>query len=278
VVSFPNCKINLGLNITARRSDGYHDLETVFIPISFKDALEVIHAQNDKETVQYSSSGMPVEIDPSHNLCIKAYHLLKNDYPQLPAVKLHLHKTIPSGAGLGGGSADGAFTLKLLNTKFNLGISEEQLMAYALQLGSDCPFFIYNKPCFATGRGEIIEPVEIDLSAYKFLIVNPGIHISTKQAFSELTPSIPSISIKEAIKQPINAWKDSIKNDFESAVFKNFPEIKEIKNELYKSGAVYASMTGSGSTVFGIFEKKNNIFPSFPQHYFVKETMVLPNA
>ena len=278
MVSFPNCKINLGLNITARRNDGYHDLETVFIPISFKDALEVIHAQNDKETVQYSSSGMPVEIDPSHNLCIKAYHLLKNDYPQLPAVKLHLHKTIPSGAGLGGGSADGAFTLKLLNTKFNLGISKEQLMAYALQLGSDCPFFIYNKPCFATGRGEIFEPVEIDLSVYKFLIVNPGIHISTKQAFSELTPFTPSISIKEAIKQPINAWKDSIKNDFESTVFKKFPEIKKIKNELYKSGAVYASMTGSGSTVFGIFEKKNNIFPSFPQHYFVKETMVLPNA
>ena len=274
MVSFPNCKINLGLNIVNKRDDGYHDIETLFFPIQLKDSLEVIENGNFK----FSTSGLLIGGEPEKNLCIKAYNLLKKDFPQLPAVQMHLHKEIPMGAGLGGGSADGAFTLKLLNTKFNLGISKEQLMAYALQLGSDCPFFIYNKPCFATGRGEIIEPVEIDLSAYKFLIVNPGIHISTKQAFSELTPFIPSISIKKTIKQPINAWKDSIKNDFESAVFKNFPEIKEIKNELYKSGAVYASMTGSGSTVFGIFEKKNNIFPSFPQHYFVKETMVLPNA
>lgn len=278
MISFPNCKINLGLNITAKRNDGYHDLETVFIPVGIKDAIEVIHADNSNESLQYSSNGIPVDADPSHNLCVKAYYLLKKDFPDLPPAKLHLYKMIPLGAGLGGGSADGAFTLKLLNTKFNLGLSTEQLIGYALQLGSDCPFFIYNKPCFATGRGEIFEPVDIDLSNYKFLIVNPGIHIPTREAFAQLTPAMPAVSIKEAIKQSIDSWKDLLKNDFEVPVFKNYPEIKKIKDELYSAGAAFASMSGSGSTVYGMFEKKSKINQSFPQHYFVKETLMLPNV
>jgi 4-diphosphocytidyl-2-C-methyl-D-erythritol kinase len=272
VITFPNCKINLGLNITSKRDDGYHNLETVFVPIHFTDVLEIIHADNTAGSIQYSSTGIAIDSKPSDNLCVKAYDLLKKDFPAIPPIKLHLHKTIPAGAGLGGGSADGAFMLKMLNTKFNLGLSTEQLIHYALQLGSDCPFFIYNKPCFASGRGEIMEPVELNLSAYKILIVNPGVHITTGQAFSRLTPAKPAVSINEIIKQPINTWTDSLKNDFEKNVFSQYPEIKEIKEILYKSGAVYSSMSGSGSTVYGIFEKSSTVNVSFPQHYFVKES------
>jgi len=277
LITFPNCKINLGLNITGKRDDGYHNLETVFIPVNLKDALEIIHADNTSDALQYSASGIPIDADPANNLCTKAYDLIKKDFPDIPSVQMHLHKVIPTGAGLGGGSADGASTLKLLNTKFNPGLSTEQLINYALQLGSDCPFFIHNKPCFATGRGEILEPIEINLADYKFLIVNPGIHINTAQAFSQLTPGIPKVSIKEIIKQPINTWKDSLKNDFEESVFKQYPGIKEIKEDLYKNGAIYASMSGSGSTVYGIFEKGQKINSSFPQHYFSKEVTALPN-
>lgn len=275
MITFPNCKINLGLNITGKREDGYHNIETVFIPILITDVLEVIQSGNANESLSYSSSGIPVEGELNKNLCIKAYNLLKKDIPNLPLVKLHLHKVIPTGAGLGGGSADGAFTLKLLNSKFNLGLSSEKLAQYALQLGSDCPFFIYNRPCFATGRGEIIEPVSLNLSGYKFLIVNPGIHIPTSLAFSHLTPATSAVAINEIIKQPINTWKDYLKNDFETAIFKQHREIKEIKDHLYKSGAIFASMSGSGSTVYGIFKKSENINFSFPQYYFVKETNCL---
>ena len=195
----------------------------------------------------------------------------KKDFPQLPAVKIHLHKTIPTGSGLGGGSADGAFMLKLLNQKFDLGLSTEQLLDYALQLGSDCPFFIINKPCFATGRGEFLEPISVDLSAYKFVIANPGIHVSTTEAFSLLNPSLPSKSIKEIIQQPVETWKAELKNDFEESVFKKYPAIETIKTKMYGSGAVYASMTGSGSTVYGIFRKELEVSLDLPPNYFVKE-------
>jgi 4-diphosphocytidyl-2-C-methyl-D-erythritol kinase len=275
VITFPNCKINLGLNITSKRDDGYHNLETVFVPINVTEALEVIHADNSEKLVQYSSSGITIYSEVSNNLCVIAYNILKKDFPAIPAIKLHLHKTIPTGAGLGGGSADGAFMLKMLNTKFNLGLSTEQLIQYALQLGSDCPFFIYNKPCFASGRGEIMEPIELNLSAYKILVVNPGIHILTNKAFSQIVPEKPSVSIKEILKHPIHTWKDVLKNDFEESVFRQYAEIKEIKESLYNSGAVYASMSGSGSTVYGIFEKSVIANVSFPKHYFVKETTAL---
>src|SRR6187401_599633 len=228
MVSFPNCKINLGLNIVNKRDDGYHNIETFFFPVNLKDALEVI----ENEKFGFSTSGFSIEGEPEKNLCIKAYDLLKKDFPQLPPVQMHLHKTIPMGAGLGGGSADGAFTLKLLNKKFELSLSEKQLINYSLELGSDCPFFILNKPSFATSRGEILEQTELDLSEYKFLIVKPPIHISTAWAFSTITPFKPVKSIRQIIQQSITTWKTELINDFEKPVFENHPEIKKIKDKL----------------------------------------------
>jgi len=271
VVLFPNAKINLGLNIIRKRPDGYHDLETVFYPIAIYDALEVITNENAAEDVRFSTTGIPVHGGAGDNLCIKAYGLLKKDFPGLSAIKTHLHKAIPAGAGLGGGSADGAFMLKLLNQKFHLKLSPEQLLDYALQLGSDGPFFTINKPCFATGRGELLEPISVGLSGYKLVIVNPGIHVRTAEAFSLLKPSHHSKSIKELIRQPIEAWKEILKNDFEEPVFKKFPVIETIKAKLYESGAVYASMSGSGSTVYGIFNKLQEVSINVPSGYFVKE-------
>lgn len=270
MIIFPNSKINLGLHITRKRSDGFHDLETVFYPLPFYDVLEIIGSP-EADDISFTASGIPVPGDPENNLCIKAYRLLKKDHPDLPSILMHLHKTIPMGAGLGGGSADGACTLKLLNDKFQLGLSTDQLINYALQLGSDCPFFIINKPCFATGRGEILVPIPVDLSHYTFVLVNPGIHVHTGQAFSLITPAAPHKPIKEIIQQPITTWKDELKNDFEEVVAKQHPEISQIKKELYAKGAVYASMSGSGSTVYGIFEKGKELKWNFPAGYFIKE-------
>ncbi len=269
MIVFPNCKINLGLNITAKRPDGYHDLETLFYPVHLKDVLEIIHADNPKESLQYSSSGIAIHDDIENNLCVKAYNLLKKDFPALASIKLHLHKAIPMGAGLGGGSADGAFTLKLLSDLFNLNLSTDQLIYYAIVLGSDCPFFIVNKPCYATGRGEILEEIKLDLSPYKIVIVNPGIHINTAAAFSKIKPAIPAKSIKEIIQQPIATWRHELKNDFEDVVFEEYTEVSVIKNELYKTGAIYASMSGSGSTVYGIFNQSQTLSFNFPEEYFV---------
>lgn len=259
MVLFPNCKINLGLNIISKRSDGYHDLETIFYAVQFKDVLEIVHQQNETTDVDFTSSGLAIDGDTSNNLCVKAYHLLKKDFPQLPAIKMHLHKSIPMGAGLGGGSADGAFTLKLLNQKFNLNLSTEQLINYSLQLGSDCPFFILNQPCFAEGRGEKLQQLNLDLSAYQFIIINPGIYVNTGWAFSQIRPMQSAKSVREIIGQPIETWKAELVNDFEEPVFKSHPEIKAIKENLYTQGAVYASMSGSGSTVFGIFPKGKDL-------------------
>lgn len=271
MISFPNCKINLGLNITGKRSDGYHNLETVFYTIPIRDALEVIQAAD----FNFSTSGLPISGNAADNLCIKAYHLLKADFPDLPNVNIHLHKKIPMGAGLGGGSADGAFMLKLLNKKFHLNISEDKLTEYALQLGSDCPFFIINKPCFATGRGELMETIKLDLSSYQFVIINPGIHISTKEAFSNLHPTTPEKSIKQIIDQPVKTWKEELLNDFEQNIFTLYPTIKAIKDQLYAAGAVYASMTGTGSTVYGIFGSDDVLNFSFPKEYI---SVILPKS
>lgn len=271
MVNFPNCKINLGLNIIQKRRDGYHDLETVFYPIGIKDILEIITNQNTTESrnIIYTASGIPVDGELSNNLCYKAYLLLKKDFPQLPAIKMHLHKSIPMGAGLGGGSADAAFTLTLLNQKYQLGLDQQQLIDYALQLGSDCPFFILNKPCFGKGRGEQLTALELDLSQYQFLIVNPGIHISTAWAFSQITPSKALYPIDETILIPIGQWKNILINDFEAPVVKAFPEIGTIIHQLYASGAIYASLSGSGSTVYGIYPKGKLTTPIFPKHYFI---------
>lgn len=267
---FPNCKINLGLRIIRKRNDGFHDLESVFYPLLLNDALEGIQATNSAEfAVKITFSGLNIDGKPENNLCIKAYELLKKDFPQLTALQLHLHKAIPVGSGLGGGSSDGAFTLKLLNQKFNLGLSTAQLIEYALRLGSDCPFFIINKPCIARGRGELLETIPVDLSAYKIIIVYPGIHISTEWAFSQLNVS-DTLQVSDTLS-PIETWKEELKNDFEEAVFNQYPEIQKIKEDLYNTGAIYASMSGSGSTVYGIFKNDAEISISFPENYFVKE-------
>jgi 4-diphosphocytidyl-2-C-methyl-D-erythritol kinase len=275
VVVFPNCKINLGLNIIRKRSDGFHDLETVFYPLPIHDVLELIPFAGDTHTddISFTMGGLTIEGNKEDNLCSKAWYLLKKDFPQLPPVQMYLYKTIPAGAGLGGGSADAVFALKLVNTLFELKLSREQLFDYSLQLGSDCPFFISNKPCFATGRGETLEEINIDLGFYKFILLNPAIPIHTANAFAQTTPSLPLTSIKEIIQQPVTEWKELLKNDFEGSVFRQFPEIKKIKDELYDAGAIYASLSGSGSTVYGIFEKEKEVQLSFPDHYFVRELM-----
>lgn len=280
MVLFPNCKINLGLNILRKRTDGYHDLETVFYPVSLNDALEILPlkngisgepgASNDQQPT-LTVTGLPVAGASQDNLCLKAWQLLKKDFPGLPLVNIHLHKAIPMGAGLGGGSADGAYTLLLLNRKFNLNLSTEQLVAYALQLGSDCPFFVYNEPCLGFGRGEILQPVNVDLSAYKIIIVNPRIHINTGWAFSQLTPAEPKHRISDIIVQPIDTWKNYLINDFEAPVLKKHPELREIKDQFYDSGAIYASMSGSGSSFFAIFNYNTALNFTFPGHYFFKE-------
>jgi 4-diphosphocytidyl-2-C-methyl-D-erythritol kinase len=265
MVVFPNAKINLGLNIVRKRGDGYHDLETVFYPVEIKDALETIRSEESS----FSSSGLHIDGYDNDNLCVKAFNVLKADFPDLPNVKAHLLKAIPMGAGLGGGSADGAFMLKMLNDKFQLALSTKQLIEYALQLGSDCPFFIINKPCFGRGRGEVLEPVTLDLSAYKFVLVNPRIHVSTAAAFSRLISREPDKSIRAIIEQPIETWKDELMNDFEAPVFKEHPVLADIKEQLYKAGAIYASMSGSGSTLFGVFELNGFKLPVFDAAYTV---------
>ena len=270
MILFPNCKINLGLHILRKREDGFHDLETIFYPLPLKDGLEIIQQPHPITDIEFTSSGLTVDGSLSDNICVKAYQLLKKDFPDLPAIKMHLHKTIPMGAGLGGGSADGAFTLVLLNRKFSLGLSKEALLSYALQLGSDCPFFIQNTPCYATGRGENLENLTLDLSAYKFVVVNPKIHINTGWAFAQLHPFAERPSLKEVIQKPVEEWKTWLTNDFEEPIAHHHPEIADCKKKLYEQGAIYTSMTGSGSTVYGIFQKDRTPSLSFPPHYFVK--------
>jgi 4-diphosphocytidyl-2-C-methyl-D-erythritol kinase len=272
VIRFPNCKINLGLRVVAKRHDGYHDIDSVFYPLPLYDALEILpdHNASLPQLINFTSSGLPIPGAAASNLCLAAGALLQKDFPSLPPLKMHLYKAIPMGAGLGGGSADAAFTLQLLNEQFNLGLSADQLQTYALQLGSDCPFFLYNQPCYAQGRGEILQPITCDLSKYSIMLVNPGIHISTATAFAGVTPNAPGIASNEALKFPIKEWKDILVNDFEKPVFLQYPEIATIKSSLYDAGAIYASMTGTGSTVYGLFEKGLKANMKWPPHYFVK--------
>ncbi len=254
MVSFPNCKINLGLRILRKRTDGYHDLETVFLPLAIHDILEVIpHPDGSSASTTIQLSGQSIPGEPQTNLVVKAWQLLKNDYPHLPAVQFHLHKTLPPGAGLGAGSADAAFALQMLNERFQLAIAPDQLAAYGLQLGSDVPFFLFNKPVYATGRGEQLVPINIELSSYTVLLIHPRIHVSTAQAFAQLTPAIPATTLPSLLSQSADTWQHTVINDFEMPVFTQHPAIARIKARLYEAGAVYASMSGSGSSVFGLF-------------------------
>lgn len=254
MITFPNAKINLGLNIVEKRPDGYHNLETIFYPINLQDALEVTRRENNDKEYTLHISGSPLEGEPEDNLVVKAYKLLKKDYPGLLPVDIHMYKHIPAGAGLGGGSSDAACMIKLLNDKFSLGLSTERMEEYAVKLGADCAFFIRNKPVFATGIGNLFEPVELSLKGYHIILIKPDIFVSTRDAFAEIKPVRPAVSLKEIVKQPMETWKISMKNDFEDSVFKKFPEIAAIKDELYDLGAVYAAMSGSGSSVYGIFK------------------------
>ena len=258
MVLFSNCKINIGLNIILKRADSYHDIETVFYPMHWYDAVEIVPLPDNNAlsaSLHFTQSGLLIPGKEADNICLKAYKILKKDFPGIPPVNMHLHKTIPAGAGLGGGSANGAFTLLLINKKFNLNLSSEQLLQYALQLGSDSPFFINNQPCYAMERGEKMEMLALNHSSHSFLIVYPAIHINTAWAFSRVTPARSPKPVKTIVQQPVETWKDELVNDFELPVFSQYPQIAQIKKSLYDNGALYASLSGSGSSVYGIFSK-----------------------
>ncbi len=262
---FPNAKINLGLQITEKLSNGYHAINTCFYPIPLKDALEFVPSQN-KST--FTSSGSSIPSDGKDNLVLRAYKLLKKDF-QLPEIDIHLFKNIPIGAGLGGGSSDAAFMLQALNQHFQLFLDDSFLETYAEQLGSDCPFFIYNEPAFATGTGTELEPFELSLKGMHLLLIHPGIHISTQAAYAGVTPKPSTFDLKELVQsKDFNLWKDLLVNDFEESVFKSEPLLVEIKNELYNHGACYAAMSGSGSSIFGLFEQQPSDISAFQEKFF----------
>jgi 4-diphosphocytidyl-2-C-methyl-D-erythritol kinase len=279
MIRFPNAKINLGLNIVRKRDDGYHDLETVFYPLGIHDALEVLPSSEtcvSQDGVELHLSGLAVDGAAKDNICVKAWSLLKQDHPDLPPIRLYLHKTIPMGAGLGGGSSDGASALEMIVRMFSLPVDAERLAAYALRLGSDCPYFLVNRPAYGSGQGERLETLPLDLSSYRILLVHPGIHVSTAQAFSGVTPAAPSVHVKEIVAQPVETWRGLLVNDFEKTVFAAHPEIGRIKDSLYGSGAAYASMSGTGSSVYGIFQKGEDPAIPFPPHYFIRWADALP--
>ena len=259
MVTFPPCKINLGLHIVGKRPDGYHDIETCFYPVPWTDMLEVVVARD----FSLSVSGVPVPGAAVDNLCVRAYELLRKEH-HLKPVAIHLHKMIPMGAGLGGGSADGAYTLKTLNEIFDLSISAERMRAYAAQLGSDCAFFIENKPSVGTGRGEVLSEVALSLKNKYLVIIKPEVEISTAKAYAGAKPGNPAADLREVVERhPVNEWKQLLKNDFEEHLFREFPIIEAIQQKLYACGALYASMSGSGSAVFGIFSEATDLKKEF---------------
>jgi 4-diphosphocytidyl-2-C-methyl-D-erythritol kinase len=258
MISFPPCKINLGLNVRAKRLDGYHEIETCFYPVPWTDILEIIPS----DEVSFASTGLSIPGNSKDNVCLKAYQLLKGDFDLAP-VKIHLHKALPTGAGLGGGSSDAAHTLLLLNRFFDLGLTQEQLKVYASKLGSDCSFFIEGNPMLGKGRGEVLTDLSVNLDGKFIVLVNPEIHVSTAEAYAGITLNPNSINVKAVVESDIRNWKSELKNDFESTVFKKYPALAGIKNKLYEHGALYAAMSGSGSTVFGIFESPIDLKKEF---------------
>jgi 4-diphosphocytidyl-2-C-methyl-D-erythritol kinase len=264
MICFPNAKINLGLNITKKREDGFHNIETIFYPVGWNDALEVLSVDPStplrvtKEEFNLHLSGLAISGNLEDNLLYKACQLIKQT-KTLPAIDVYLHKTLPMGAGLGGGSADAAFFINLLNEQFALNFSETERIDIAKQLGSDCAFFIKNKPVFASQKGDVFTDIELDLSHFYIAIVYPNVHSNTKEAYSLVKPQQPNKSLLDVIKQPISTWKIDLINDFEKSIFNLYPIVEKTKNDLYNLGAVYACMSGSGSAVFGLFETEPNI-------------------
>lgn len=269
MIAFPNAKINLGLHVTAKRPDGFHEIETVFYPIPWRDALEITPAEDTQLTIE----GLTIEGDHTQNLVWKAYEILRQDHAVSP-VHFHLLKKIPFGAGLGGGSADGAVALQLLNDYNNLQLSDEQLKQYAAALGSDCPFFIDNSPMLGTGRGEILAPVSIDLKGYHIVVIYPGIAVNTGWAYGQLTPAAVAMPLVEVMQMPIEDWEIYLTNDFEAPVFAAHPTLEMIKLQLYDAGAVYAAMSGSGSAIFGLFREAQDEL-AVAAHFQVKPEQVL---
>ena len=273
MINFPCCKINLGLNVVAKRPDGYHDIETVFYPVPLTDALEIRRMDPDFPSdvaCDLKVTGNSVDCDEHDNLVVRAYNLLARDY-ELPRIHAHLCKRIPSQAGLGGGSADAAYMIRLLDERFRLDMGNAEMERYAAQLGADCAFFITAEPAFATGKGEILEPADNEtgnLHGYYIAIVKPDIAVSTAEAYAALTPQRPAVCCKDVVRKPIECWKDELTNDFEGPIFAKHPLLAEIKQRLYTMGAVYAQMSGSGSALYGLFtDRPTNIDTVFQDHF-----------
>ncbi|MDL2244604.1 4-(cytidine 5'-diphospho)-2-C-methyl-D-erythritol kinase [Parabacteroides sp. PFB2-10] len=264
MICFPNAKINLGLYVVGKRPDGYHNIETVFYPIPVKDALEIVPSATGND--HFMQTGIPIGGDPASNLVMRLLALLRTKQA-IPPLDIHLLKQIPFGAGLGGGSSDAAFMLKLINDFCSLGLSSGEMEEIAAKIGADCPFFIQNRPVFATGTGNIFTPVTISLEGYYFGLVKPPIAVSTPEAYAGVTPRKPERSLTEVITCPVETWREEMTNDFEAHLFHKYPAIAAIKQQLYDNGAIYASMSGSGSSVFGLFRESVRIRPLFPDYY-----------
>ncbi len=271
MITFPIAKINLGLNVVEKRPDGYHNLQTVFFPVPIKDALEVQEMDSafpSDYDCDLKVTNLLIEGDEQRNLVVKAYQLLKKDFPTLPRIHTHLWKGIPTQAGMGGGSSDCAYMMLLLNQQFQLGLSDEQLIQYAAQLGADCAFFILSRPCYAEGIGEKLQPIDLSLSGYYIAVVRPDIPVSTKEAFSHIHPHYPLQNCRETVMQPVETWHDTLINDFEDSVFAIHPEIGDVKQRLYDMGATYAAMSGSGSALFGLFKQQpDSLCLAFPNMF-----------
>lgn len=270
MMRFPIAKVNLGLNVVERRPDGYHNLQTVFYPVPIKDALEVFPMMKDfpsEVNCDIKVTNIHVEGDEQRNLVVRAYHLLKQDFPALPRLHAHLYKGIPTQAGMGGGSSDASAMLLLLNEQFQLGLTEQQLIDYAAQLGADCPIFIMNRPAYAEGIGERLTPINLDLKGWYMAVVRPDIPVATKEAYARIIPQMPQKCCREIVLQPLETWKKELVNDFEASVFPVHTELADIKEKLYQLGAVYAAMSGSGSALFGLFREHIDLKEHFPDMF-----------
>lgn len=258
MITFPNAKINLGLNVVEKRPDGYHNLETVFYPVPITDALEIVEMDRQFPSdvdCDLKVTNLEIEGDEQCNLVVRAYRLLKQDFPDLPRVHAHLYKGIPTQAGMGGGSSDCGFMITQLDRQFGLGLTDEQMIRYAASLGADCAFFVLNRPCYAEGIGERLQPISLSLSGWYLAVVRPAIPVSTREAFSLIVPEHPARNCRDTVMQPVETWREALTNDFERSVFALHPEIGAIKDRLYELGAVYAAMSGSGSSLFGLFRE-----------------------
>ena len=271
MITFPVAKINLGLNVVEKRPDGYHNLQTVFYPVPMMDALEIVPMSDGFPSdvdCDLKVTNITIEGDEQRNLVVRAYQLLKADYPELPRVHAHLWKGIPTQAGMGGGSSDCGYMIRLLNETFDMGLSSEQMQQYAARLGADCAFFIESRASYAEGIGELLQPIDLDLSGWHIGVVRPDIPVPTKEAFSRIHPHYPALNCREAVMQPVETWRDTLTNDFEESVFVLHPEIGAVKEQLYKMGATYAAMSGSGSALFGLFkDEPDALRQTFPDMF-----------